>query len=65
MSAVGCTTCGHLACVCPTKAAHVEGCPYRRAVTCSVPIECEHGYDVCPECDQCTCGVEPVGAAAP
>ncbi len=19
-------------------------------------IECEHGYDVCPECDPCTCG---------
>jgi protein gp37 len=24
---------------------------YERAATCAVPIECPHGYDVCPICD--------------
>ena len=52
---VGCAVCGHLACVCATKAAHADGCAYRRAVTCPAAIECEHGYDVCPTCDPCTC----------
>lgn len=31
-------------------------CPMHRAMTCAVAIECEHGYDVCPKCDPCTCG---------
>jgi hypothetical protein len=22
---------------------------------CPVGIECQHGYDVCPTCDPCTC----------
>jgi hypothetical protein len=35
--------------------AHAEGCPQWRAMVCSVPIECEHGHDVCPKCDPCTC----------
>jgi len=34
---------------------HKEGCRYWRALVCSVPIECEHGHDVCPTCDPCTC----------
>ncbi len=50
-----CSICGHFACVCKILADHKEGCPYRRSATCSVPIECDHGYDVCPECDPCTC----------
>ena len=24
---------------------------YERSATCSTPVECEHGYDVCPICD--------------
>lgn len=55
MTVVGCTVCGHLACVCPTIKAHVEGCKFRAAVACPVAIECDHGFDVCPECDPCTC----------
>lgn len=53
---VGCDTCGHLACVCQIKEKHDEACPFLRAATCSVGIECEHGRDVCPQCDPCTCG---------
>jgi hypothetical protein len=54
-SSIGCDTCGHLACVCDTLREHKDGCQYRLAVTCAVGIECKHGYDVCPECDPCTC----------
>lgn len=52
---IGCDTCGRLACVCSVKEKHVEGCKFRAAVTCPVAIECDHGYDVCPKCDPCTC----------
>lgn len=54
---MSCATCGHIGCVCSTKREHRDGCPYRRAVTCSTPIECKHGYDVCPTCDPCMCAV--------
>ena len=51
-----CKTCGHIVCVCDIKAKHKEGCNYRLSATCAVPIECEeHGRDVCPICDKCTC----------
>lgn len=48
-------TCGMIECVCAQVAPHVEGCRYRRSMLCPVAIACEHGYDVCPECDPCTC----------
>ena len=32
-----------------------ERCKFRFSSLCAVPIECEHGYDVCPKCDPCTC----------
>lgn len=35
---------------------HEPGCPLLRSATCSVAIECEHGWDCCPICDRCTCG---------
>ena len=50
-----CSTCGHFACVCDVKAEHMADCKYRIARAGSVAIECEHGYDVCPVCDPCTC----------
>ena len=50
----GCT-CEHLTCVCLINREHELGCKFRRAATCAVPIECEHGSDVCPSCDPCTC----------
>ncbi len=34
---------------------HVRRCRFRIAATCAAAIECEHGFDVCPTCDPCTC----------
>ena len=53
----GCPECKHLACVCNVLERHHDLCKFRQAVTCAVAIECEHGYDVCPECDPCDCGI--------
>jgi len=33
---------------------HNDACPLRRALGPG-RVECEHGYDVCPACDRCTC----------
>jgi hypothetical protein len=51
-----CSVCGYLACVCEVLAAHKNGCRFRLAATCAIPVECDHGLDVCPTCDPCTCG---------
>ena len=48
-------TCGHIQCVCHIERGHKEDCPFRIATCCAIPIECDHGYDVCPQCDPCTC----------
>jgi hypothetical protein len=58
VTVLGCDVCGHIACVCNVKERHAEDCKFRVSVTCPVGIECEHGYDVCPTCDPCTCGAE-------
>ena len=43
-----CEKCQHFSCVCQVLADHVEGCRYRLAVTCAIPISCDkHGRDVC------------------
>jgi hypothetical protein len=34
---------------------HRADCPERRARASVVALECDHGYDVCPICDPCTC----------
>lgn len=34
---------------------HRRDCRLRVATDCAAAIECEHGYDVCPICDPCTC----------
>lgn len=34
---------------------HKPDCTFWRALSGPVAIECEHGYDVCPICDPCTC----------
>lgn len=52
---LNCTTCGHIVCVCGIRESHEDGCDFRRAATCAVGIECDHGHDVCPICDPCTC----------
>lgn len=36
---------------------HAASCPEHLARTGGAAIECRHGYDCCPECDPCTCGV--------
>jgi len=38
-------------------AEHQPGCPLD-AATGPVGVVCEHGYDVCPQCDPCTCEVK-------
>lgn len=53
-----CDVCGHIACVCKIQKVHDDDCKFRRAATCPIPIECDHGYDVCPMCDPCTCDTE-------
>jgi hypothetical protein len=52
---IGCGDCGHIACVCDVKARHEETCRFRFAVVCAVGIACQHGHEVCPICDTCTC----------
>jgi len=34
---------------------HGLDCPRFHAANAGVGIRCEHGYDVCPICDPCTC----------
>lgn len=34
---------------------HDPNCRFYRAVISPVGVECKHGYDVCCECDPCTC----------
>ncbi len=53
-----CAECGHVSCVCGILADHVEDCMFCRSATCAVGIACEHGRDVCPICDPCTCDEE-------
>lgn len=47
--------CQLIQCVCLVKRQHQEDCRFRVSLTCAVPIECEHGVDVCPHCDKCDC----------
>jgi len=37
------------------KREHLPECAYRLASTGRVPVQCDHGFDCCPECDPCTC----------
>jgi len=51
-----CPDCQHFACICQIRKDHPdEDCKFRVSATCAVPIECEHGHDVCDICDPCTC----------
>lgn len=54
----GCKECNFFECVCDIKKNHQEKCKFRKAATCVVGIECEHGYEVCSTCDPCTCNKE-------
>ena len=50
-----CGVCLYFDCVCEIRRQHRDGCKFRAAATCPVGIACEHGVDVCPTCDPCTC----------
>lgn len=58
-------TCGFISCVCEIRDTHADGCKFRAAALCSIGIECEHGRDVCPICDPCTCGHGVAGQVGP
>lgn len=48
-------TCGMIECVCTEARKHKDGCRTKIALLCPIGFECKHGFDVCPECDLCTC----------
>ena len=48
-------TCFVICEACDARRIHLPECPYLRALACPVAVECQHGHDVCPECDACTC----------
>lgn len=57
-----CETCKNLVCcVCNIDKTHKDNCLFRRAAVLSVELECEHGFQACPICDPCNCGIEVVG----
>jgi hypothetical protein len=64
VSRLNCRRCTRIACVCAVLAAHEEQCALRRATTGAVAIACDHGRDVCPLCDPCTCATPPTAAMA-
>lgn len=61
MTVIACPTCRHImdtdagCTACAFRRDHHPDCKLRIAATCAVAIECDHGYDVCPTCDPCTC----------
>ena len=54
---VACHTCQRFSCICVARSRHAADCRFLISASCPVGIECdEHGRDVCPKCDACTCG---------
>jgi hypothetical protein len=50
--------CQLIRCVCAQARRHQLTCKYRKAMTCAIGISCEeHGLEICPTCDPCSCGV--------
>lgn len=48
-------TCEMLYCVCAQVVDHLEYCHFRKAMLCPIGFVCEHGVEVCSQCDPCTC----------
>jgi len=48
-------TCGLISCVCKVVRVHKQDCRFRISLVCPVGIACEHGSELCPICDACTC----------
>ena len=44
---------------------HRRDCRLRIAIDGAAGIECEHGHDVCPKCDPCTCRCKYCGRPYP
>lgn len=58
-------TCQMLECVCALTRLHLVSCRYRKALIRPIAISCEeHGVDVCPVCDSCTCGLPATAPVA-
>lgn len=55
MTATTPCTCNRISCVCEILREHADGCRFRTSATCAVGVECDHGFDVCADCDPCTC----------
>ncbi len=54
-----CPKCRHLVrCICGIKDAHRVLCEYRVAALLSMEIPCTHGFQACPVCDPCKCGLK-------
>lgn len=48
-----------LSCVCLVVRSHPDhACRLRVSILCPVAVQCDHGFDVCPKCDPCTCLIE-------
>lgn len=57
-----CDKCNNLVnCVCQVLQQHNPGCRFRVAAGLSFELACEHGFQACPICDPCTCGIAVEG----
>lgn len=52
--------CEFIECICDEIKSHKPNCKYILSLSCAIPIECEHGYDVCHQCDPCDCEDDPI-----
>lgn len=43
---------------------HARYCRFRVAREGALAVVCDHGFDVCPECDPCTCANPPQAKGA-
>lgn len=50
-------SCELIKCKCSVIRSHKEGCMFRLAISCAIPIGCDdHDDDECPTCYACDCG---------
>ena len=55
---IGCRKCGNLvSCVCVINQQHKADCCFRLAANLPFELACDHGFQACPLCDPCDCGV--------
>ena len=57
-----CLKCGNLvSCTCKLRQEHKKGCRFLRAADLGIELGCPHGFQACPKCDPCSCGLAVVG----